>query len=194
MSEPLQAYQRVYVKHALTLLDNPTIHDRVYDVLDSARSLIVGYIAEYQVSDLDTITLLSALDSLVDTPSRCMINTLPQYNFFLSLRKLLSVVACAAHIADVKNTYALTYQVPLPQAIKRTSLHHCNTPMLLEAAPDLTGQSPSGLDVRALGIVRRVAEESIAVYHGYAVAEIATAPALITYLTDIYSAARLAKH
>ena len=194
MSEPLQAYQRVYVKHALTLLDNPSLLDRVLPRMDAARPHIVEYIAEYQVSDLDTITLLSALDSLVDTPTRRRLNTLPQYNFHLAMRKLLSVVACAAHVADTINTFALEHQVPIPQACKHTSLHHCSTLLLREATPDQTGASATGLDVRALGIIRRVAEESIAVYHGYAVAEIATAPALITYLTDIYSAARLAKH
>lgn len=193
MSEP-QDYQRVYVTPALKLMQNPSVHDRVQPVLDAARPHIVGYISKYPVSDHDTDGLTRALDTLVDTPTRRMLNTLPQYNFFLSLSKLLSVVACAAHIADAINTYAQEYQVPIPQACKHTSLHHCNTQLLRVAAPDLTGQSPSGLDVRALGIVRRVAEESIAVYHGYAVAEIATAPALITYLTDIYSAARLAKH
>ena len=188
-----QDYQRVYVTPALKLVQNQTVHDRVQPVLDAARPHIEGYISQYPVSDADTLSLLRVVDDLVDTPTRRMLSTLPQYNFFLSLRKLLSVVACAAHIADTINTYAQEYQVPIPQACKHTSLHHCSALMLREAAPDLTGQMDSGLDVRALGIIRRVAEESIAVYHGYALDEVATPAPLIDYLTNIYSAAGLAK-
>lgn len=193
MSLKLQDYQRLYITSALKLCISPAIHDRVYDVLDSARSLIVGYVAECHASDLDTITLLSALDGLVDTPTRRMINTLPQYNFHLAMRKLLAVVACAAHIADHINTYALEYQVPIPQALKRTSLRHCSMPMLQETAPDQSGCSPDGLDARALGIVRRIAEESIMQYHGHSVPDALTPATLLAYMTSIYTAANLQK-
>lgn len=184
-------YQRVYVTSALSLYRSRDTYKRVEPILDAAMPSIVGYTAEYRVSDLDTFKLMSTLDHLVDLPTRRMINTLPQRNFHLSCRKLLSVVACAAHVADHINTFALEYQLPIPQAIKRASLRRCNVAMLEEAALDLSGTSPDGLDARAIGIIRRVAEEALMRYHGHAQEDVRTYETLLAYMGEVFRLANL---
>lgn len=184
-------HHRVFVKPSLNLCNGEHTSPRTTETLQAAQPHLVGYVTRLGVSDHDTDALMAQFDTLVTVPPRRMLMTLPQCNYYASLRKLLSVVACAAHIADHINTYAITYQLPIPHALKRASLRHCNHAMLQEAAPDLSGMSPDNLDARAIGIVRRVAEESLMWYHGYDQTDVWTDVTLLDYLADVYRAAGL---
>ena len=172
-----ETYQRVYVTHALEIISSrkPSVVEDAKLALSQAQPHIIAFLRcenpHQRPSDLKADQLIAAFNELVPYPSVYMLRSrggVPQRNASTVVRKLLSAVALACNWCDVALQFQRFHNMPLEEALRKTSFRYCSQPLMFDAAVGTSpsSTSPDGLDAKAVGIIRHLGEDCLRHYAG----------------------------